>query len=183
MVGSHAFAALGRLFQRQPAPTLEELAGYADRVFPDLERAEALYQDWFEQSALFIDNEKLANGAAIHRWETARMSRMLKQVLPPSVLAQPHHDLIASLSQASRAAQLLSSGSRFHNASAVCDGQMMLEESRERRLHATNAIQRYVERRQAEETEATEANAEKPTEASAEAAAPEPAQSTPGPGS
>jgi hypothetical protein len=167
MVGSHALAALGRLFQRQPAPTPEELSGYADRVFPDLERAEALYQDWFEQSALFIDNEKLANGAAIHRWETARMSRSLKQVFPPAPLAQPHADLIVSLSQASRAAQLLSSGSRFHNASAVCDGQTMLEESRERRLHATNAIQRYIERRQAE----------------ADAAAEEPAEITPSSGS
>jgi hypothetical protein len=51
------------------------------------------------------------------------------------------------LQTASRAAQLLSSGSRFHNASAVCDGQTMLEESRKHRLVAARAVRRAIDSR------------------------------------
>jgi hypothetical protein len=150
MVSARAIAALGRLFRRHPRPSREELAAYASEVVPTLVRAERLYQDWFEQAALFADGEKLANAAAVHRWEAATLGQGLGRVTPPPALARAHAEVIAALQMASRAAQLLSSGSRYHNSNAVCDGQTHLEESRDRRLAAAEVIRRAIERQEAE---------------------------------
>ncbi len=139
-----SFAALGRLIWRTPPPSTEELGTYADQVIPVVDRAEWLYQYWLEQSSLFSDSEKLGNVAAIHRWEAATMGRTLEGIRPPGVLADAHAGMIEALEMASRAAQLLSSGSRFHNASAVCEGQSLLLLSRERRLAALKSMRRYL---------------------------------------
>src|SRR3954471_17771490 len=111
-----ALSSFGRLIWRSPAPPADLLEAYAHEVIPVLDRAEWLYEYWLEQSTLFTDSEKLGNVAAIHRWETATMGRSLERVIPPSVLARSHAGVIDALELASRAAQLLSNGSRFHNA-------------------------------------------------------------------
>lgn len=139
-----AIAALGRLFRRTPPPPVDILEAYAHEVVPVLDRAEWLYQYWLEQSSLFSDSEKLGNVAAIHRWETASMGRSLEKVVPPEVLARAHESVLDALDMASRAAQLLSSGSRFHNAGAVCEGQSLLSASRDRRLAALESMRRYL---------------------------------------
>jgi hypothetical protein len=144
MAVSHALTTLGRLIGRSPRPPAEILEAYAHEVIPVLDRAEWLYQYWLEQSTLFTDSEKLGNVAAIHRWETATMGRSLERVIPPAVLARAHAAVIDALEMASRAAQLLSNGSRFHNAGAVCEGQAMLTASRERRLAALRSMRRYL---------------------------------------
>jgi len=144
MVPFSALSALGRLFQRHPLPSDEELIAYAAEMVPALERAERLYQEWFEQAALFADHERLANAAAIHRWEAATLARALGQIAPPRALGRSHADLVTALHAASRAAQLLSNGTRFHNGHAVCDGQTLLEASRNRRLAAATAIWRIL---------------------------------------
>ena len=146
MVAAGPLAALGRLLSRGGAPSHEELASYASEVLPALFRSEELYQEWFQQPVLVTDKERLANVAAIHCWEAGTMHRSLNEVQPPSILARAHSELVVALLTASRAAQLLSNGSRFHNANAVCDGQNLLEESRERRLAAGRAIRRVLER-------------------------------------
>jgi hypothetical protein len=140
-----SFSALGRLIMRTPPPPVDVLEAYAHDVLPMVDRAELLYLYWLEQSTLFSDSERLGNVAAIHRWETAKMSRSLEDVKPPAVLADAHADMVDALGMTSRAAQLLSSGSRFHNASAVCEGQALLTVSRERRLAALKAMWRYLE--------------------------------------
>jgi hypothetical protein len=136
---------LGRLIRRTPPPS-DLLEAYAHEVIPVLDRAEWLYQYWLEQSTLFTDSEKLGNVAAIHRWETATMGRTLERVTPPAELAGIHESVVDALEMASRAAQLLSNGSRFHNANAVCEGQAMLTASRERRLAALRSMRRYLSR-------------------------------------
>ena len=113
-------------------------------MIPVLDRAEWLYQYWLEQAGLFSDGEKLGNVAAIHRWETATMERSLERVVPPTALADAHERVLDALDMASRAAQLLSSGSRFHNANALCEGWSLLDSSRERRLAALRAMRRYM---------------------------------------
>jgi hypothetical protein len=148
MALSLTLASLGRLVRRAPPPPVELLEAYAHEVIPVLDRAEWLYQYWLEQSTLFSDSEKLGNVAAIHRWETATMGRSLEKVIPPTVLAGAHAGVIDALEMASRAAQLLSSGSRFHNANAVCEGQAMLGASRARRLAALRSMRRYLGRLQ-----------------------------------
>jgi hypothetical protein len=144
MAVTRALATLSRLIRRTPPPPDDVLDAYAHEVIPVLDRAEWLYQYWLEQSMLFTDSEKLGNVAAIHRWETATMGRSLERVVPPAVLAGAHESVIDALELASRAAQLLSSGSRFHNANAVCEGQSLLGTSRERRLAALKAMRRYL---------------------------------------
>ena len=141
---SDTLAAIGRFIRRTPLPPADLLEAYAHEVIPVLDRAEWLYQYWLEQSTLFTDSEKLGNVAAIHRWETATMGRSLERVVPPAVLAGAHERVIDALELASRAAQLLSNGSRFHNANAVCEGQSMLMASRERRLAALKSMRRYL---------------------------------------
>jgi hypothetical protein len=142
----HALTSLGRFIRRTPPPPVELLEAYAHEVIPVLDRAEWLYHYWLEQSTLFTDGEKLGNVAAIHRWEITSMGRSLERVVPPSVLAGPHEDVLDALETASRATQLLSNGSRFHNANAVCEGLAMLGVSRERRLAARRSMYRYLER-------------------------------------
>jgi hypothetical protein len=144
MAVTRALATLSRLIRRTPPPPVDVLEAYAHEVIPVLDRAEWLYQYWLEQSTLFTDSEKLGNVAAIHRWETATMGRSLERVIPPAALADAHESVIDALELASRAAQLLSSGSRYHNANAVCEGQSLLGTSRERRLAALKAMRRYL---------------------------------------
>jgi hypothetical protein len=139
-------AAIGRFIRGAPPPPAHLLEAYVHEVIPVLDRAEWLYEYWLEQSTLFTDSEKLGNVAAIHRWETAAMGRSLARVIPPSVLADAHERVIDALEMASRAAQLLSNGSRFHNANAVCEGHAMLTVSRERRLAALRSMRRYLAR-------------------------------------
>jgi hypothetical protein len=142
----HTLSAIGRFIRRTPPPPADLLEAYAHEVIPVLDRAEWLYEYWLEQSTLFTDSEKLGNVAAIHRWETATMGRSLARVIPPSVLADAHEQVVDALELASRAAQLLSNGSRFHNANAVCEGHAMLAVSRERRLAALRSMRRYLAR-------------------------------------
>lgn len=135
---------VARLFRRRPRPPAEILAPYAAAALPLLERAERLYHEWFEYVALVADSEKLANAAAIQRWEAATLARSLEGVVPPEALADAHADLVVTLHQASRASQLLSSGSRYHSASAYCEGQVLLTAARERRLKAFRAVRRIL---------------------------------------
>jgi hypothetical protein len=137
-------AAFGRLIRRPRIPPSDVLEAYAHEVIPVLDRAEWLYQYWLEQSSLFTDGEKLGNVAAIHRWEATTMERSLECVIPPSALAEAHARVLDALDLASRAAQLLSSGSRFHNANALCEGQSLLDTSRERRMTAIRAMRKYL---------------------------------------
>jgi hypothetical protein len=137
-------ATLGRLIRRPRIPPSDVLEAYAQEVIPVLDRAEWLYQYWLEQSRLFTDGEKLGNVAAIHRWEATTMERSLERVIPPAALADAHARVLDALDLASRAAQLLSSGSRFHNANALCEGQSLLDTSRERRMTAIRAMRKYL---------------------------------------
>ena len=164
----HALAAIGRFIRRTPPPPADLLEAYAHEVIPVMDRAEWLYEYWLEQSTLFTDSEKLGNVAAIHRWEIATMGRSLKRVIPPSVLADAHEQVVDALEMASRAAQLLSNGSRFHNANAVCEGHAMLAVSRERRLAALRSMRRYLARvHSAVEAQAGAASSEMLAEAAA----------------
>jgi hypothetical protein len=137
-------AALGRMIGRTPPPPAEVLEAYAHVVIPVLDRAEWLYQHWLEQSQLFSDSETLGNVAAVHRWETATMGRSLEGVTAPAVLASAHEDVVEALEMASRAAQMLSHGSRYHSANAVCEGQALLTAARERRIVAMRTMRRYL---------------------------------------
>jgi hypothetical protein len=140
------FASFSRLFRREPVPSPDELASYGEIVFPALERAEEMYRHWFDQAALVVDGQRLANGVAVHRWEAARLADALEKATPPATLARAHAEIVTALRMAGRAAQLLGSGSRSHNASAVCDGQTLLDESRARRTAAAAEVYRLFER-------------------------------------
>ncbi|MDP8921621.1 MAG: hypothetical protein M3O34_01935 [Chloroflexota bacterium] len=170
---------LARLVRRQPAPPVEMLGPYADVVLPLADRAEALHQQWFEYTALIADSEKLANAAAIHRWQVAAMARTLERVAPPAELALDHVRLIEAFQLASRAAQLLSSGSRYHNANALCEGQVLLTESRARRLKALAPLRSLLAARPRTAADLASPVAPSPPVADSNGPSPSEADSTP----
>ncbi|MFN8526436.1 MAG: hypothetical protein U0821_25325 [Chloroflexota bacterium] len=129
-----------------PLPPDEDLVAYAAVVTPALDRAEALYAEWFRQAAAFEEPVRMANSAAIHRWEAATLGHTLDVLPVPPILVPAHNVAVEGLALASKAAQLLSSGTRFHNTSAICDGQLMLEDSRVLRLEAVMGMKRVFDR-------------------------------------
>jgi len=143
MAPSFTLGILARVFRKRTPPPAA-LYAYAADVVPIVERSDRLYHEWFELTAEVGDSEKLANAAAIHRWEAATMARTLEGVPPPPELASEHGDLIETLQLSRRASQLLSSGSRYHNANAVCEGQMLLTEARQRRIKAIAPLRGFL---------------------------------------
>jgi hypothetical protein len=139
-------SALFDLLSGTRGSSVDELGPYAAIVNPSFDRAEQLYQEWYARSGRFEEPERLANSASVHRWEAARIADALADIDPPRVVRRAHDEAIEAMIVASRAAQRLGAGARFHNAKALCEGQILLEESRERRLWAVDRMRATFER-------------------------------------
>lgn len=72
------------------------------------------------------ESERLANAASINRWQSLRLAEQAAETKPPELLLSLHREVMALLSDAGRAFQLLATGHRFHKTEAVCDGQTLL---------------------------------------------------------
>jgi hypothetical protein len=94
-----------------------------------LTRIRAIRRDWVDLSQAERDGERLANAAAVYRWELVRLAPRLGQVVAPKLAAAVHRDLRDLLNRAARGCQLLATGHRSHNTEFVCDGQSLLVES------------------------------------------------------
>jgi hypothetical protein len=75
------------------------------------------------------DYARLANAAAVNRWELLRMAHDLEQLEQPRSLSSLHREVHNALIGSARACQLLANGYRFHKSEAVCDGQALLVET------------------------------------------------------
>jgi hypothetical protein len=89
-------------------------------------RMRALFDDWMAIRELEPDNGRLANTAAVNRWELMRLAQELDTLDPPRSLAGVHREVQSAVVNAARACQLLANGYRFHKSEAVCDGQALL---------------------------------------------------------
>jgi hypothetical protein len=89
----------------------------------------AVFDDWVAVREVETDNSRLANTAAVNRWELMRLVREVDSLEPPRSLAGVHRDVLNAVVGAARACQLLANGYRSHKSEAVCDGQALLVET------------------------------------------------------
>jgi hypothetical protein len=103
----------------------------AERLF----RAEALriasqlrkiLDSWSSVREIEPENDRLANAAAVNRWELMRLAQDAEQLQAPRPLSGAHRELCEAVTSSARACQLLANGYRFHKSEAVCDGQALL---------------------------------------------------------
>jgi hypothetical protein len=122
------------------------LGAYRVRVLDAAEHVRRACEAWDGLRQIEPDNARLANTAAVNRWELVRLLRQLERLHVPGVVSRLHGDLSAALHDAARAWQLLANGYRSHKSEAVCDGQALLVEA----AAAVQIISRELETRWAE---------------------------------
>ena len=136
--------ALATFLQRLRPHTLHEQRAertYRARAQQLVSRVRAVFDDWIAVREVEPDNSRLANAAAVNRWELMRLVREAEALEPPRSLTALHREVVNAVSGAARACQLLASGYRSHKSVAVCDGQALL-------LDTVNAIDDLVGRLQ-----------------------------------
>ena len=89
-------------------------------------RVRALFEEWLATREFEPDNTRLANAAAVHRWESLRLLHEVEALAPPKSLLLIQRQLQESLLATARGCQLLANGYRSHKSEAVCDGQALL---------------------------------------------------------
>lgn len=93
------------------------------------DRLRAMFDDWTALREIESDNARLANAAAVNRWELMRVAHDVEQIDPPRSLSSVHRDVHNAVVGCARACQLLANGYRVHKSEAVCDGQALLVET------------------------------------------------------
>lgn len=138
-VNASTFLKLGwfrTLFQRKPRVDAIALRDYRAAVTPLLERAECLYQQWIENVETVSDTERIANTASTQSWEMASLGERLGACTPPTGLGPLHERCLKSFTYGRKAGRLLSTGYRYHNSDALCDGHAAMEDARRLYLSA-----------------------------------------------
>jgi hypothetical protein len=102
---------------------------YRGNVQQIAERLRRVLDDWVALREIEPDNARLANAAAVNRWELIRLAKEAELLDPPRSLVGIHRDVHNALIGSARACQLLANGYRFHKSEAVCDGQALLLET------------------------------------------------------
>jgi hypothetical protein len=123
---------LKALLHRFRGPRGEELNAlrlYRQRAGDLVARVRGIRDEWVELREVEPDFERLANTAAVNRWELLRLCKQVERVEAPRAVNGVHRDLHDVIADSARACQLLANGYRFHKSEAVCDGQSLLVES------------------------------------------------------
>src|SRR5262245_8199486 len=110
------------------AEDLEALSRYRECAGGFVTRAQTIRDDWVALREVEPEFERLANSAAVNRWEILRLCRQMEDLDPPRGANGVHRDLYTTMGDSARACQLLANGYRFHKSEAVCDGQYKLVE-------------------------------------------------------
>jgi hypothetical protein len=105
------------------------LGAYRVHVQDLAARVRGACETWDRLRQIEPDNARLANMAAVNRWELLRLLGQLERRRAPRMVRHLHADLADALSDAARAWQLLANGYRSHKSEAVCDGQALLVEA------------------------------------------------------
>ena len=124
--------ALGSILQLLRPQTLQEIRAqqaYRTQVQQIASRVTATFDDWVRMREIEPDNMRLANAAAVNRWELMRLASEAESLEPPRKLTSVHRDVQEAVISAARACQLLANGYRFYKSEAVCDGQALLVET------------------------------------------------------
>ncbi len=124
--------ALASILQSLRPRTLQQQSAqlaYRAEVEQIADRMRNALDEWVRMREIEPDNMRLANAAAVNRWELMRLAHEVEQRQPPRKLAGVHRDVHDSVLAAARACQLLANGYRFYKSEAVCDGQALLVET------------------------------------------------------
>jgi hypothetical protein len=92
-------------------------------------RLRRMFDDWVALREIEPENPRLANAAAVNRWELMRLAKQAEELDAPRSLINTQRDVHNAVIGAARACQLLANGYRFHKSEAVCDGQALLVET------------------------------------------------------
>ena len=120
------------LFDKLRPPSTDELDArrvYRQQAGEVVARARAIREGWVMMREVEPDFERLANTAAVNRWELLRLCKEVEGLAAPRGVNGVHRDLYDVIGDSARACQLLANGYRFHKSEAVCDGQSLLVES------------------------------------------------------
>jgi hypothetical protein len=120
-----AFASLLQSFRSQSLHERDARQAYAAEVQAVSERLRQLLDDWVAMREVEPDNSRLANVAAVNRWELMRLAQEVEANTPPRGLGGVHRELFERAVDAARACQLLANGYRSHKSEAICDGQAL----------------------------------------------------------
>jgi hypothetical protein len=141
---AHLASRWGALFRRPPPPEAENgedaVRAYTSAVLDLLTRWEDLHQHWLVAVDEQRRNERLANAAAVYRWQLNSIGAQLEALTVPAAVANWHGALVEALAVASSGTRQLSHGYRFHNVRMICDGGLLLEEARERERAVRDAL-------------------------------------------
>ncbi len=88
-----------------------------------------IFDGWVAQREIEPDYARLANTAAVNRWELMRLRKRAERLHAPRGLQRAHEDLLTAVTASARACQLLANGYRFHKSEAICDGQALFVET------------------------------------------------------
>jgi hypothetical protein len=124
--------ALGSILQLLRPQTLQEQRAqreYRTQVQYIAGRMRDAFDQWVRMREIEPDYARLANAAAVNRWELMRLASEAELLDPPRKLASVHRDVQDTVVAAARACQLLANGYRSYKSEAVCDGQALLVET------------------------------------------------------
>jgi hypothetical protein len=114
---------------------------YAAQIQQLAARLRAIFDDWGVLREIEPDNGRLANAAAVNRWELMRLAEEVERFDPPRSLFNVQRNVQSAIIGAARACQLLANGYRFHKSEAVCDGQALLVETVQDMHHLVEQLQ------------------------------------------
>ena len=136
--------ALGTFLQLLRPQTLQDQRArrlYAADVQQLATRLRDVFDAWCAMREIEPDSVRLANAAAVNRWELLRLAQEVERWAPPRSLAGVQRDVHNAIVGAARACQLLANGYRFHKSEAVCDGQALLIETVQDMSDRVNELQ------------------------------------------
>jgi hypothetical protein len=102
---------------------------YRGHVLDVVAQIRQIFDKWVALREIEPDYARLANTAAVNRWELMRLVERIDRLQPPRVLNSAHRTMLTSVTASARACQLLAVGYRFHKSEAICDGQSLLLET------------------------------------------------------
>ena len=108
-----------------------------------IRRVREILDAWAQLREIEPEAPRLANVAAVNRWELLRLSQQADQLVAPRGAGDVPRQLAPCIADAARGFQLLASGYRSHKSEAVCDGQTLVFDS----LAALQDLSRRLESR------------------------------------
>jgi hypothetical protein len=124
------------LFRPQSVAEQRARRAYRVEVQKVADRLREVFDHWVATREREADHFRLANVAAVNRWELMRLAQRTEQLDVPRSLTRVQRSVHEVVTSSARAYQMLANGYRFHKSEAVCDGQAMLIDT----VHGMNAL-------------------------------------------